>query len=191
MLRSATSFVRLITSLFQESQAVVARGISRLRAAARSCALIIVCLSLSEVSWELSFRDVIMSSSVCDWTLHFASLCSRFGESSRNVLLFNFSFMQDSSITYDVGLQLRVHLAFSEQCCFLSPAVRSGERVKLLVLRIQSSKKPLPFLHSFHSSFKPILNTSTFSRHQNCATLGRFLHSVVDAISCLSSLSYK
>ena len=48
------------------------------RAAASSCALSTACLSLSEVSWKHSFISVILSSSVCNWTLNCASLCSGF-----------------------------------------------------------------------------------------------------------------
>ena len=44
---------------------------------AKWCALIPTCLWLSEVSWKLSFRDVILGSAVCNWTLSCASRHSK------------------------------------------------------------------------------------------------------------------
>ena len=77
VLCSSTSLINLITSLFQEAQTVVSYDISLQRAVVSSCVLNKSCLSLFEVSEELSFTDIIMSSLVCNWTLNFVSLCSR------------------------------------------------------------------------------------------------------------------
>ena len=61
VLCSATCFVSLVISVFQEMQAADSCDFSLRRA--------IAFLSLSEVCWNASFIDVIMSSSVCNWTL--------------------------------------------------------------------------------------------------------------------------
>ena len=53
------SLVSLITSVFQESQAVVAYDISRWRETANSSALITACPTRSNGSWNLSSKDVI------------------------------------------------------------------------------------------------------------------------------------
>ena len=60
------------------------------------------CPSLSDVSWELSFVDVIMSSSVC---LVYSKMCLfvfQIWETLEIALLLNFSFVQNPSITKDV-----------------------------------------------------------------------------------------
>ena len=68
VLCSGTSLVSLITSVFQEAQAVDSCDISIGRAIANCGVLMTACLSLLSGSLKLSFGHVIMSSSVCNWT---------------------------------------------------------------------------------------------------------------------------
>ena len=134
-----------------------------------------------------------MSSSVCNWTLDYASMCSRFGklwECALVELLVHARLFDNqrrvTAVPSASGFSrtLVVLLKLAEGLDIL---VTSGfcDHVKPLVLLKLHHVCHFPF-SSFQSSVISILDTLNFLHHHNFVTLGRLLHSLTDGISCMS-----